>query len=135
MIFPRVSYYYNHTLLTVAGLKKKIVALSKLKGFSLISEWTRGIINHIYWCASTSSDGGIALAKWESLTNHLQNQHDNHGNPLYPKCIHGQLRKKWFKPGEFCTCFVWDTCTFRYTVHLTQNNIIQCICFCIILSK
>jgi hypothetical protein len=87
------------------GLKKKLDSLSKEKDCGIIAKWRRSLINHLYWCASSSGDNGeLMLAKWESVSNHMQNVHDKHENPLFPRCQHSRLkgrerRKKWLKPG------------------------------------
>ena len=73
--------------------------MGKLKGYGLVAEWTRSIINHLYWCVHSSDNGDVTLAKWLSISNHIVNKHKGHGNPLYPDCSHPLLKKKWFKAG------------------------------------
>ena len=63
----------------------------------------------LYWCAvSSDGDGDVMVAKWASITNHIQNIHIGHDNALFPKCGHKQLtgrdrEKKWIKPGMNAT--------------------------------
>ena len=87
-----------------AGLRKKIEALAKQKQCELVAKWQRNIINHLYWCvaSTTDGDGDTIKAKWLSLDNHIHNKHTRHGSQLFPKCIHQRLhaherKKKWFK--------------------------------------
>lgn len=94
------------------GLKKKLQALAKLKDCSIVAEWIRSIINHLYWCASSTPDGNrdVVGAKWLSVVNHVKNVH-RHANSLFPKCTHPRKYKKrgdvvhWLTPG---------TCTYVY---------------------
>lgn len=89
-----------------AGFRKKLEKLAKQKGCELVCEWQKSIINHLYWCVSSSSndDGNndeLVKAKWLSLDNHVHNVHKKHSKE-FPKCLHGRLRgrdkkKKWFK--------------------------------------
>ena len=89
------------------GLKKKLVALSKERDCALVGEWIRSIINHLYWCASSTPDGNgdIIVAKWISVVNHIRNRHTRHGK-LFPKCLHAKYRRrqgqavKWMKQGR-----------------------------------
>ncbi|XP_022101363.1 uncharacterized protein LOC110984997 isoform X2 [Acanthaster planci] len=85
------------------GIKKKVDKLAKKKGFEGVAEWKRSINNHVYWCASSTTDAEEDLreAKWASLCNHIVGVHRGH-SALYPKCDHGRLgrrKKKWLKPG------------------------------------
>ncbi|XP_033127102.1 uncharacterized protein LOC117124881 [Anneissia japonica] len=48
------------------GLKKKLVALEKKKGFELVFKWRRSIINHLYWSVvSSKGNGDLGLAKFD----------------------------------------------------------------------
>ncbi|XP_070561301.1 uncharacterized protein [Ptychodera flava] len=86
------------------GLKKKVIALSKERDCEKAGKWSRSIVNHMYWCATSTEDGDedIIEAKWLSLVGHMQNRHTGHGDP-FPECAHGHLRgrerrKKWLQP-------------------------------------
>ncbi len=87
-----------------SGLAKKIDALSKRPKCADAGKWTRSIVNHVYWCASTSNgDQDLLLAKWDSVVNHICNIHDGHSD-LFPKCLHGPLDdeedpRDWMQPG------------------------------------
>ena len=94
----------SHTVTTI-GVRKKLLAASKEKDCEVIGKWIKSIINHMYWCAASSDgDGDVMVAKWASITNHIQNIHTGHDNALFPECEHKQLtgrdrEKKWIKPG------------------------------------
>ena len=68
----------------------------------MIGKWSKSIINHLYWCAVSTTDGNqdIIHDKWLSLINHIHNK--RHHSGLFKKCTHGRIRnrvtKKWFKP-------------------------------------
>ena len=92
-----------------AGFRKKLEKLGKQKGCELVCEWQKSIINHLYWCVSSSSNDDdndnstneLIKAKWLSLDNHVHNVHKKNSKE-FPKCLHGRLRgrdkkKKWFK--------------------------------------
>ena len=86
----------------ITGFRKKVEAAAKQKGCEIIGDWQRSIINHLYWCVSSTPDGDpeTILAKWLSLENHVHNEH-RHKDKKFPKCAHGKLtgrnrKKKWF---------------------------------------
>uniref|UniRef100_UPI00358F7204 uncharacterized protein n=1 Tax=Myxine glutinosa TaxID=7769 RepID=UPI00358F7204 len=86
------------------GVKKKLLSLSKEKECHGIVQWMASIINHLYWCASSTPPGqpDTITAKWTSILNHLVNIHV-HDNPHFPSCAHAPLvgreaRKQWFHP-------------------------------------
>ena len=88
-----------------SGTGKRIEALAKKKDYALVKKWKKSIINHIFWCVSSTNDDEPDLkeTKWLSITKHLMNRHSGHENQLFPKCVHGRLhgrerRKKWLKP-------------------------------------
>ena len=76
-----------------AGLRKKVEALAKQKQCEVVAKWQKSIINHLYWCLAsiTDGDGGTIKTKWLSLDNHIHNKHTSHGSQLFPKCIHRRL--------------------------------------------
>ena len=59
------------------GLRKKLETVSKKSAFKEIGPWINCIINHMYYCASTTPDGDpdIIEAKWRMLPLHAQNIH------------------------------------------------------------
>ncbi|XP_048011496.1 uncharacterized protein LOC125245092 isoform X1 [Megalobrama amblycephala] len=60
--------------------------------------WRKSIINHLYWCASTSKTGQEAVEKWKSVTYHMQNVH-HHNSDLFPVCTHPPLEMRaWLTP-------------------------------------
>ena len=88
----------NNILLMVvhlpAGLHKKIEALAKQKQCELVAKWQKSVINHLYQCVASTTDGycDTIKAKWLSLDNHIHNKHTSHGSQLFPKCVHRRLR-------------------------------------------
>ena len=85
------------------GFRKKVKALSKQKDCELVGNWEQSMINHMYWCVVSTSngDGNMMVAKWLSLENHNNNKHYGH-DKLFRSCAHGRLvgrtqNKKWFK--------------------------------------
>jgi hypothetical protein len=81
----------------LTGLRKKLESASKLKDCELIGQWTKSMINHVYWSVmSSNDDSDLIEEKWLSLANHVHNKHDGHGK-RYMKCKHGRLKRKWIK--------------------------------------
>jgi solute carrier family 8 (sodium/calcium exchanger) len=84
------------------SLKKKLEEIAKKRGNEIVKQWSHSITNHLYWCAiSSNGNGCLALAKWESILNHICNIHEGHGL-LFTSCAHGQLegeslKKEWFR--------------------------------------
>ncbi|XP_067030157.1 uncharacterized protein [Acropora muricata] len=85
------------------SIGKKMLTLSKQKGCERISQWIKGVRNHLHWCASSTKQGfkELIAAKWMSLMRHISNKHDNHQTPLFDKCAHGADidKRKWIKIG------------------------------------
>ncbi|XP_077091352.1 uncharacterized protein LOC143742375 [Siphateles boraxobius] len=84
------------------GVSKKVEALAKMKDCDELKRWQQSLVNHLYWCAISSSSGEEAVNKWTSFSNHVQNIH-SHDNVLFPECLHpaldGSRPKKWLKSG------------------------------------
>jgi solute carrier family 8 (sodium/calcium exchanger) len=81
-----------------AGFRKKLEGAAKNKDCSLIGDWQRSIINHLYWCVASTDDGDseTILAKWLSADNHEHNVH-THESAKFGHCVHGHTSKrKWF---------------------------------------
>ena len=77
------------------SVTKKLLVLSKEKGCGIIKNWMKGIQRHIYWCAMSTTAGFESLI---TFLHHVCNKHENHPDPLYPKCHHGVLEpRKWIK--------------------------------------
>ncbi|XP_051727731.1 uncharacterized protein LOC127500556 isoform X3 [Ctenopharyngodon idella] len=95
---PDIAHFYDVWHLCEA-LTKKLDAISKKKDCNKIKMWQKSIKNHLYWSASSSSNGEETVAKWTSLLNHIQNVHV-HKNPLFPQCLHppSSDKNKWLKP-------------------------------------
>ena len=82
------------------ALRKKIDALAKERDCSVIGEWVRSIINHLYWSAVSTPNGNseVIPEKWLSPDNHIRNKHKGHGKH-FKNCKHGRItkQKKWLK--------------------------------------
>lgn len=90
----------------MSGLKKKLLALKKEKECEDLRDWIKSLVNHLYWVPSSAQedeDNELKWEKWTSITNHIQNIHDGHGEQ-FQQCEHGDLdptarRKRWLRPG------------------------------------
>ncbi|KAK0145629.1 hypothetical protein N1851_015461 [Merluccius polli] len=82
----KITHYYDVWHLE-KGLSKKLGKVAKEKDCEVVKKWQRGISNHVYWCATSSSSGPEKVAKWTSVVNHMQDKH-THDNPLFPQCQH-----------------------------------------------
>ena len=95
------------SLLSYLGFSKKAEAIAKQKDCEAVRPWIKSMVNHLYWCASSTPDGDPDLmeAKWRSLSNHIQDIHEGHSE-TYQSCQHPALdsdqirRKKFLKPGK-----------------------------------
>lgn len=78
--------------LDITGVSKKIDKLSKKKSCQTAKEWAKSVSNHLYWAAASTPDGDsdVILAKWLSVGNHIQDQHE-HDSTVFPRCLHGDL--------------------------------------------
>ncbi|XP_034722579.1 uncharacterized protein LOC117941677 isoform X1 [Etheostoma cragini] len=97
----KISHYYD-VWHVAKGLSKKLQQLGKDKDCALVKKWHKSIVNHLYWCATSSVSGPEKVAKWKSLLNHIQDVHI-HSDPAFPKCVHppkaSKDHSKWFQPG------------------------------------
>ncbi|XP_023137933.1 uncharacterized protein LOC111576454 [Amphiprion ocellaris] len=99
---PEVTHFYD--MWHVAkGVSKKLEALAKEQKCDKVKKWQKRVVNHLYWSSTSSSSGEEAVAKWASISNHVQNIH-SHNNALFPECQHsetdGSLSRKWLKPAS-----------------------------------
>ncbi|XP_054773944.2 uncharacterized protein LOC129282034 [Lytechinus pictus] len=99
--YPDINHRYDVWHIA-KGLKKKIIAVSKLKDCEVVGRWKRSINNHVYWCASSTPDGDgeVMVAKFKSILNHMRNIHENHSD-VYPACSHGENhgQREWMRQG------------------------------------
>ena len=94
-----LSYLYT-------AFRRKLENLAKEKECEVAGEWMKSLVNHLYWCAMSTPSGNADEIKetWLSVSNHIHNVHDGHGE-VFPSCEHGHLtglerKKKWFKPSK-----------------------------------
>lgn len=99
---PNTAHFFDiwHVARSIG---KKMLTLSKQKGCERISQWIKGVRNHLHWCASSTKQGfkELIAAKWMSLMRYISNKHDKHQTPLFDKCAHGADidKHKWIKIG------------------------------------
>ncbi|XP_051994441.1 uncharacterized protein LOC127652376 [Xyrauchen texanus] len=63
---PDIQHYFD-TWHVSKGLAKKIDALGKERSCGEVLAWRRSIINHLYWCASSSKTGTKACERFCDL--------------------------------------------------------------------
>lgn len=99
-----VQHYYDIWHIA-RSITKKLIKGSKEKDCEVISEWVASIKNHLYWCATSTTEGfnEMIKAKWKSFMRHVQDLHDDHPDELFKECIHEELQRKrqWIKNGKF----------------------------------
>ena len=86
----------RHHFVWHTGFRKKLEVAAKQKGCEIIGNWQKSIVNHLYWCVSSTSDGDTEtiLAKWLSLENHVHNQHRREVSQVCTRQVEGSGRKK-----------------------------------------
>ena len=64
---------------------KKVEKMAKEKGCDLIGDWKKSLMNQLYWCATSTSDGKgeMTSAKRTLVDNHIHNKHKGHGKKLW----------------------------------------------------
>lgn len=128
------EHYYDIWHIT-RSVTKKMNKASKEKGCERIAEWIKGIRNHIYWCATTTSRGfqQMILAKWKSFSRHVRNQHHDHPDALFKNCAHGDpvKRRHWIKIGsrayEKLNLIINDTRLQNDIKRLSNNDQTSCL--------
>uniref|UniRef100_A0A1X7U695 Uncharacterized protein n=1 Tax=Amphimedon queenslandica TaxID=400682 RepID=A0A1X7U695_AMPQE len=79
----------QNIVLDIQLVQKKLLALAKQKDCEVIGDWTKSIINHLYWCAMSSpsnlsSSPDLIRDKWVSVVNHMHNKYCHTGT--FKKC-------------------------------------------------
>ncbi len=109
----------------ISGFTKKAESLAKQKGCEDIRPWIRSVSNHLYWCAASSAgqDGDMVVAKWQSVSRHIQNFHTGHGE-LFPECQHQEItgKPKWLKPRK---CVVQSLQISRYSENSCKSSLVM----------
>lgn len=118
LIYHSVILYSVHGikstfLYPVLALRKKLDPLALQSDCGDLKGWKRSILNHLYWCASSTpdGDGAVMSAKWQSLLYHLTDVHQGFDTPEFTTCSHGDLtgearHKKWMKEGWTTSHFI-----------------------------
>ena len=98
---PETTHF--HDLWHVAkSITKQLLAVCKEKGNEAIRFWVKGIRSHLYWSVLSTQQGfgDLIVAKWTSIMGHISNKHDEHPNPLFAKCAHGDIApRQWIPKG------------------------------------
>lgn len=84
-----------------SGIRKKLRAACKTQSCAQIQGWVQGITNHVYFVAAMAEGGAeLVVSMWNSLLNHICNQHDGHEGP-FSECLHEPLGDRdWMTPGD-----------------------------------
>ena len=98
---PLTVHFYDlwHVARTIC---KKVLMASKEKGCEVLSGWVKNVKKHLYWCAASTKQGfgALIVAKWECFMEHVTGSHQDHPNPLFKNCLHGEIkRRKWVEIG------------------------------------
>ena len=106
-------------------------ALAKQKECDVIGKWEKSVINHLYWCVSSSAadDQTLIKAKWLSIVNHVHNKHTGHGKK-FPKCLHKRLqgrdrKKKWLKTRTSYNGFDFNFYVYSYHYGLQTQKLVK----------
>ena len=84
------------------SINKQLRKVSKEKGCEIINDWLKSVRKHLYWSAQTTIPGFEALivAKWKSTVRDMAGKHEDHPDPLFTSCAHGELEeRKWIPIG------------------------------------
>ncbi|XP_061635874.1 uncharacterized protein LOC133481025 [Phyllopteryx taeniolatus] len=84
------------------GIKKQLLALSKMAGCEAVLKWSPSITNHIYWSAASSKGNTEECRqKWMSIANHVVNVHEGHGD-AFTACLCDELveEREWLIKGS-----------------------------------
>ena len=83
-------------------IRKVLSKIAKEKGNEDIQQWVKACEKHVYWSATTTSngDGKVIWAKFKSFLSHIVNKHTGLEDPKFNKCAHGEIPdRKWLDPG------------------------------------
>jgi 7-cyano-7-deazaguanine synthase in queuosine biosynthesis len=58
-------------------------------------------------------NGDLAVAKWESVTNHVLNIHE-HDSELYPHCTHEVIERAWLDEGKLTILHVCSSVMLNF---------------------
>ena len=74
------NWKLHYSMYIPLGFRKKVSALAEQKDCQLVGEWECSLVNHMYWCvvSTTDGDGDIMKAKWLSVDDHIHNVHSGH---------------------------------------------------------
>ena len=84
------------------SINKQLRGVNKEKGCEIINDWLKSVRKHLYWSVQTAIPGFEALivAEWKSTVRHMTGKHEDHPDPLFTSCAHGELgERKWIPIG------------------------------------
>ena len=97
------------------SINKQLRKAGEEKGCEIINDWLKGVRRHLYWSAQTTVPGfgDLIVAKWKSTVRHMAGKHEDHPDPLFTSCAHGEIEeRKWIPIGNLnnivitCTCYI-----------------------------
>ncbi|XP_056406023.1 uncharacterized protein LOC130297504 [Hyla sarda] len=103
--FPYIDHEFDvwHFAKSVGN---KLAAGAKNKNTQVLHSWIQPVKNHLWWCSRTCDrDPELLVEKWESVVQHVANEHSWEENSKYSQCHHPPLTKqqlennKWLTPG------------------------------------
>ncbi len=111
-------------------IRKKLFAKANQRGNTIMYEWIKPLINHLWWACQNCNHNPIELReKWISCIYHITDKHTWDNFEVYHRCPHPTLppevrrKKKWLKPGsqphEAIKAVVMDSTLFRDIEKLT----------------
>ena len=122
------------------AFRKKIDTLSKEKECELAGEWKKSMINHLYWPAVSTPDGGgdLIQEKWVPLDKHIHDWHKKQSLSLHANTRQYGRKEKWCKPRKYvlhnCMYLCIQMSVMFYTVDTKVSEkvsaIIQNKAFC-----
>ena len=78
----KVTQHFYDTWHVARTITKKMLKAGKETDCRIITDWVKGVRNHLYWAPTTmkAGFGELIEAKWSSFMRHVADKHDNHPN-------------------------------------------------------
>ena len=99
----------DYSVKIISEIRKELSKIAKEKGNEDLQQWVKPCEKHLYWSATTTSDGNgkVIWAKFKSFLSHIVNKHSGLDDPLFNKCAHGDIPdRKWLDSGTVIFCYV-----------------------------
>lgn len=98
----RMAFFTDYDC--ISGIVRKLEGVAKKKGYETFKPWIKAIVAHLHYIAKNGNGNPkLNIAIWKSCANHIANIHVHEGNPLLPKCLHGDLSNSttpWLEAGN-----------------------------------